>query len=45
MSKKPEQLQKFSYQQTENADAVFNYLSMVNKGIKHRHLSLGEPSE
>lgn len=45
MSKNADQIEKFSYQQAENADAVFNYLSMVNKGIKHRHLSLGETSE
>jgi hypothetical protein len=45
MSKSSGKIEKFSYQQAENVDAVFNYLSMVNKGIKHRHLSLGETSE
>ena len=45
MAKKMSSKNKFSYEQAENIDAVFNYLSMVNKGLKNRHLSLGDDAQ
>ncbi len=45
MAKSESSKKKFSYEQVENIDAVFNYLSMVNKGLKNRHLSLGDDGQ
>lgn len=36
---------KFRYENQENLDSVFNYLSMLNKGLKHRHLSFGKDDD
>lgn len=45
MAKSESSKKKFGYEQVENIDAVFNYLSMVNKGLKNRHLSLGDDGQ
>ena len=36
---------KFQYRNAENLDSVFNYLSMLNKGLKNRHLSFGKDDD
>lgn len=36
---------KFRYKNEENLDSVFNYLSMLNKGLKHRHLTFGKDDD
>lgn len=32
---------RFKYENHESVDAVFNYLSTINKGLKNRHLTFG----
>ena len=36
---------KFSYKNRESLDSVFNYLAMLNKGLKNRQVSLGNDDE
>ncbi|MDA0979495.1 MAG: amphi-Trp domain-containing protein, partial [Proteobacteria bacterium] len=36
---------KFDYSKEETLDAVFNYLTMLNKGLKNRQLALGNDEE